>query len=218
MSTDLQGKVIVITGGSSGIGAAAARELRRRGATVAITGRSAETTRLAQEIGAEAFLVDFKKLNDVRRLAEELKARYPRIDVLVNNVGGIMGARHLTEDGHEATFQVNHLSGFLLTALLFWWALLRGRDRERAYGSAVFYLFLTAAHSGFLGVLIALARRSIYPLQSEAAMQWGLTPFEDQQLAGLIMWVPFGLVYAIAALSLAGIWIARGGMRHVPSA
>jgi cytochrome c oxidase assembly factor CtaG len=112
---------------------------------------------------------------------------------------------------------LQHLS-FLLSALLFWWALLRGRDRERAYGSAVFCLFLTAAHSGFLGVLIALARRSIYPLQSEAAVQWGLTPFEDQQLAGLIMWVPFGLIYAIAALWLAAIWIARGSMRHVPSA
>ena len=119
MATDLQGKVIVITGGSSGIGAAAARMFRARGATVAITGRSPETARLATEIGADHFLTDFADLDSVRALAEQLLAKYPRIDVLVNNVGGIMGdARKLTADGHEATFQVNHLGGFLLTALL----------------------------------------------------------------------------------------------------
>ena len=109
---------IVITGGSSGIGAAAARELRKRGATVAITGRSAETERLAREIGADAFLADFAKLSDVRALAAQLLARYPRIDVLANNVGGVIATRQLTEDGHEKTLQVNHLGGFLLTLLL----------------------------------------------------------------------------------------------------
>jgi putative membrane protein len=104
---------------------------------------------------------------------------------------------------------LQHVS-FLASALLFWWALLRGR--ERSYGTAVFYLVITAAQSGFLGVLIALARRPIYPLQSEVAIHWGLSALEDQQLAGLIMWVPFGLVYAGAALILAGVWIAGVGM------
>lgn len=118
MATDLTGKVIVITGGSSGIGAAAARKFRDLGATVAITGRSPETARLAGEIGADYYLTDFAKLADVRALAEQLLAKYPRIDVLVNNVGGIMGARKVTVDGHEATFQINHLAGFLLTSLL----------------------------------------------------------------------------------------------------
>ncbi|MNS41344.1 Cyclic-di-GMP-binding biofilm dispersal mediator protein [compost metagenome] len=118
MATDLTGKVIVITGGSSGIGAAAARKFRELGSTVAITGRSPETARLAGEIGADYFLTDFAKLADVRALAEQLLAKYPRIDVLANNVGGIMGARKLTADGHEATFQINHLAGFLLTSLL----------------------------------------------------------------------------------------------------
>lgn len=111
-------KTIIITGGSSGIGAAAARILREQGATVAITGRSAETTRLAREIGAEPFLVDFARLSEVRDLAERLLARYPRIDVLANNVGGIISTRQLTVDGHEKTLQVNHLGGFLLTSLL----------------------------------------------------------------------------------------------------
>ncbi len=56
-----------------------------------------------------------------------------------------------------------------------------------------------------------MARQPFYPLQTATAREWGLTPLEDQQLAGLIMWVPGGLVYALAALALAGIWIARSG-------
>jgi NAD(P)-dependent dehydrogenase (short-subunit alcohol dehydrogenase family) len=111
-------KTIVITGGSSGIGAAAARNLRKQGFTVAITGRSQETIRLANEIGADAFLADFAKFDDVRQLAAQLLAKYPRIDVLANNVGGVIATRQLTIDGHEKTLQVNHLSGFLLTQLL----------------------------------------------------------------------------------------------------
>ncbi len=122
-------RTIVITGGSSGIGAAAARALRAEGATVAITGRSDETLRLAKEVGAEAFLVDFAKLGEVRTLAAKLLARYPRIDVLANNVGGIVETRQLTEDGHEKTLQVNHLGGFLLTNLL--------RERLEASGATV---------------------------------------------------------------------------------
>lgn len=122
-------RTIVITGGSSGIGAAAARELRRQGATVAITGRSEETARLANEIGADHFIADFARFCDVQSLAEKLLAKYPRIDVLANNVGAIVSQRQVTEDGHEKTFQVNHLSGFLLTWLL--------RERLEASGAAV---------------------------------------------------------------------------------
>jgi NAD(P)-dependent dehydrogenase (short-subunit alcohol dehydrogenase family) len=116
--TDVSGKTIVITGGSSGIGAAAARALREQGATVAITGRSPETARIAQEIGCDHFLADFAKFSDVRALAAQLLGKYPRIDVLANNVGGIVAERQLTADGHEKTLQVNHLSPFLLTLLL----------------------------------------------------------------------------------------------------
>jgi NAD(P)-dependent dehydrogenase (short-subunit alcohol dehydrogenase family) len=122
-------KTIVITGGSSGIGAAAARALRQQGATVAITGRSPETSRLAREIGADPFLADFARFDDVRALAARLLARYPRIDILANNVGGVIATRQLTADGHEKTLQVNHLGGFLLTLLL--------RDRLEASGGTV---------------------------------------------------------------------------------
>jgi NAD(P)-dependent dehydrogenase (short-subunit alcohol dehydrogenase family) len=83
---------------------------------VVVVGRSAGKTRaVAQEIGADYFVSDFADLSQVRALAAQLREKYPRIDVLVNNAGGIMGKRELTVDGHEKTFQVNHLAPFLLT-------------------------------------------------------------------------------------------------------
>ncbi|GJE04401.1 cytochrome c oxidase assembly protein [Methylobacterium isbiliense] len=105
---------------------------------------------------------------------------------------------------------LQHLS-FLLSALLFWWALLHGPARSRAYGASFLYLFLTSLHTGLLGVLLTVSPRLWYPRQVAAAAEWGLTPLEDQQLAGLVMWVPAGLVYAAAALTLAGLWIRRSG-------
>jgi putative membrane protein len=100
---------------------------------------------------------------------------------------------------------------FLASALLFWWALLAGRGLRQGFGAAIFYLFVTASHTAFLGILVALAKVPVYPLQAEAAARWGLDPMADQQLAGLIMWVPGGTVYAVAALALAGLWIGRSG-------
>ncbi|KQN90710.1 SDR family NAD(P)-dependent oxidoreductase [Arthrobacter sp. Leaf69] len=112
-------RTIVITGASDGIGASAARTLSKRGEQVVVVGRSAEKTQLiAAEIGADHFIADFAELAQVRRLAAQLKEKYPRIDVLANNAGGIMGKRELTVDGHEKTFQVNHLAPFLLTTEL----------------------------------------------------------------------------------------------------
>lgn len=111
-------RTIVITGASDGIGAAAARHLKAGGHRVVLVGRSpAKTEALAREIGAPFHLADYARLSEVKRLAGELSA-YERIDVLANNAGGIMGARTVTEDGFEKTFQVNHLAGFLLTRLL----------------------------------------------------------------------------------------------------
>ncbi|BCW53734.1 MULTISPECIES: SDR family NAD(P)-dependent oxidoreductase [unclassified Arthrobacter] len=112
-------RTIVITGASDGIGAAAARTLAKAGEQVVVVGRSAEKTRaLAEEIGADFYLADFADLSQVRTLATELEEKYPRIDVLANNAGGMMGKRTLTVDGNELTFQVNHLAPFLLTTLL----------------------------------------------------------------------------------------------------
>ena len=139
---NMNGKVVVITGGSSGIGAAAARALREQGAVVAITGRSAQTETLAREIGADAFLADFAKFSEVRSLASRLLAKYPRIDVLANNAGGIMAERQVTEDGHEKTLQVNHLAPFLLTLLL--------RERLERSGATVINTSSAAHNMGRL--------------------------------------------------------------------
>lgn len=112
-------RTIVITGASDGIGAAAARMFAAHGEQVAVVGRSPKKTEaIAREIAADFFVADFAELSQVRDLAEALKEKYPRIDVLANNAGGIMGPRKLTVDGHEKTFQVNHLGPFLLTNLL----------------------------------------------------------------------------------------------------
>jgi len=112
-------RTIVITGASDGIGAAAARALSSAGDRVVIVGRSPQKTEaIAAELGVDHFIADFSRLDEVRTLAAELLKRYPRIDVLANNAGGIMGDRELTVDGHEMTMQVNHLAPFLLTTLL----------------------------------------------------------------------------------------------------
>ena len=112
-------ETIITTGASDGIGAAAARALSASGHNVVIVGRSPEkTAKVADALGADRFVADFARLSEVRRLAEQLLERYPRIDVLANNAGGIFGERTVTEDGHELTLQVNHLAPFLLTNLL----------------------------------------------------------------------------------------------------
>ena len=112
-------RTIIITGASDGIGAAAARKLKAHGENVVVVGRSEEKTKaVAAEIGADYFLADYTRFADVRKLASDLKAKYPHIDVLMNNAGGIFGDRNRTIDGFEKTLQVNHLSPFLLTNLL----------------------------------------------------------------------------------------------------
>ncbi len=112
-------RTIVITGASDGIGAAAARIQAGFGDQLVLVGRSPEKTKaIAAELGADYFLADFTDLSQVKTLAVALAQKYPRIDVLANNAGGVMGPRELTVDGHEKTFQVNHLAPFLLTTAL----------------------------------------------------------------------------------------------------
>lgn len=106
--------------------------------------------------------------------------------------------------------RLQHLS-FFVTALMFWWALVHPRMRQAGHGIAVVCLFFTVLHSGFLGILLTMSRHLWYARQTAQAEHWGLTPLEDQQLAGLLMWVPGGLIYTGAALVLAGLWIARAG-------
>jgi putative membrane protein len=107
---------------------------------------------------------------------------------------------------------LQHLS-FLGSALLFWWALIHGRRGLMGYGAAVLYMFTTSVHSGVLGALITFARSTWYPAYAGSTTSWGLTPLEDQQLGGLIMWVPAGLVYIIAGVALMVGWMRESERR-----
>jgi putative membrane protein len=106
----------------------------------------------------------------------------------------------------ETIHSFQHVS-FLGTALLFWWALLRGRERRLGRPAAVVYLFTTSVHTSLLGALLAFSSTLWYPLYGSSTASWGLTPLEDQQLAGLIMWVPAGLAYLIATLAIVASWL-----------
>lgn len=84
-----------------------------------VVGRTpAKVDKIADELGADRFVADFARLDDVVNLAAQLRERYERIDVLANNAGGLFAEREVTADGFEMTFQVNHLAPFLLTNLL----------------------------------------------------------------------------------------------------
>jgi cytochrome c oxidase assembly factor CtaG len=104
-------------------------------------------------------------------------------------------------------------ASFLGSALLFWWAIMHGRQRAVGFGIAVLYLFTTALHSGLLGALLTFARSVWYPAYTGTTDAWGLTPLEDQQLGGLIMWIPAGLVYIIAGLALFAGWLRESETR-----
>ena len=98
-------------------------------------------------------------------------------------------------------------TAFLGTALLFWWALLGTQASPSSYGAGILYLFMTALHSGLLGALLTFAATLWYPAYAGLTDVWGLTPLEDQQLGGLIMWVPAALVYVAAALAMLAGWL-----------
>lgn len=121
----LDGRRVVLTGATSGVGYQAARRLAQAGATLTLIVRNAEkAARVRQELcdafgtAADVILADFTDLDHVRAAAETLLDRHPRIDVLINNVGIHRTRRTLTAAGHETVFCVNHLAPFLLTRLL----------------------------------------------------------------------------------------------------
>jgi NAD(P)-dependent dehydrogenase (short-subunit alcohol dehydrogenase family) len=138
----------LITGGTSGLGAAAAQQIASLGGTVVIAGRNARRcARQVEKIKRNIpkarldFLVaDLSSQQQIRHLAGEFAARYPRLDVLVNNAGAYFGKREISVDGFEMTFALNHLSYFLLTNLLL--------DRLKASASGRIVVVSSDAHKG----------------------------------------------------------------------
>jgi NAD(P)-dependent dehydrogenase (short-subunit alcohol dehydrogenase family) len=135
MARDLEGKVLLVTGATEGIGKAACFEFARRGATLAIVGRTPEkTARVAGELEIERgrtagdvdaganevtpIVADLSKIADVRMAAETFRAKFDRLDVLVNNAGAVFLTNDKSADGLEMTFALNHLGYFLLTTLV----------------------------------------------------------------------------------------------------
>jgi putative membrane protein len=117
----------------------------------------------------------------------------------------------------DAVHALQHAS-FLGTALLFWWTIIHahsagGSARFGGFGTAVLLLFGTAMHSGALGALLTFTRTLWYPAYASGASAWGLSPMEDQQLAGLIMWIPASLAYLAAALLLFAGWLRASESR-----
>ncbi len=129
MGTDesaLDGKICMVTGATSGIGLVTARRLAEHGATLVLVGRDRErgdaavsaVRRCAPAAEVDILYADLSEQAQIRRLAETFETRYPRLDVLVNNAGGMFGGRQISADGIEMTLALNHLSYFLLTNLL----------------------------------------------------------------------------------------------------
>jgi putative membrane protein len=113
---------------------------------------------------------------------------------------------------HELVHAFQHLC-FFVTAALFWWTLTSGRYGRAGYGAAVLFVFLTALHSGALGALITLAGGLWYPIYQDRGRAAGVDPLADQQLAGLLMWIPAGLILMVLGLGLLAAWLGAAERR-----
>jgi NAD(P)-dependent dehydrogenase (short-subunit alcohol dehydrogenase family) len=173
------GKRVVLTGATNGIGLAAAIELARRNADLALVARNqARAAEAVRRISAgstgttpDVLLADLASQSSIRQLAGELLARYPRIQVLVNNAGAIYARREVTADGIERTWAVNHLAPFLLTTLLL--------DRLKASQPARIVTTSSGAHEG--------ARIPFDDLNAERSWRGaGFTRYGETKLANIL--------------------------------
>ena len=113
---------------------------------------------------------------------------------------------------NEGIHAVQHAS-FFLTALLFWWGIARGRYGRGGYGLASAFVFATAMHTSILGALLTVASRLWYPMYATRGQPWAVNVLEDQELAGLILWVPAGVLLGLLALALFAAWLGEAGRR-----
>jgi cytochrome c2 len=113
----------------------------------------------------------------------------------------------------DVAHAAEHLS-FVGTGCLLWWSILA----RRRYALGIILLFGTAVHSGALGALLAFSNHVLYPVQTAAAAHWGLTPLDDQRLAGLVMWVPGGVLYVVAMSVLFVAWLDPPARRRAKQA
>jgi retinol dehydrogenase 14 len=175
-SRPMAGRTVLVTGGSGGIGKATALGLATMGAHLAITGRdrgraegAAREIRSAGGGQVDVFVADLSSQSEVRRLADEILQTLPRIHVLVNNVGGFWNTRHVTADGLEHTFALNHLASFLLTNLLL----------DRLKQSAPSRVVTVASHAQAMG------RMDFDDLQSERSYS-GARAYNQSKLANVL--------------------------------
>lgn len=174
----MQGKTIVVTGATSGIGEVAALELAGMGAKIVLVARSrqrgeatlAKLNARAPGLGHKVYYGDLSQVAEMKRVAAEIAADEPRIDVLINNAGAMFAQRQLTSDGFELTFATNHLSYFVMTAGL--------RAPLLAAKSARIVNTSSDAHQG--------ARLDIDDLQSAKRKYNGLRTYGSSKLANLL--------------------------------
>ena len=114
--------------------------------------------------------------------------------------------------GNEAIHALQHAT-FVGTSVLFWWGMLYGRYGRAGYGAAVFYVFTTAVHTGALGAFLTFARAPMYPFYAGPAAARGVDQLADQQLAGLLMWIPAGFVLTMLGIALFAAWMGESERR-----
>jgi putative membrane protein len=107
---------------------------------------------------------------------------------------------------------LQHLS-FVVTAALFWWGMVHGRYGGAGYGVGVLYVFVTAVHTSVLGALLTIAPWLWYPSYATTAANWQVDPIADQQLAGLLMWVPSGAAFIVFGLGMMAAWLGESERR-----
>ncbi len=177
LNDTMNGKICLVTGATNGIGKATAQALAQMGATVVIVGRNlAKSAAVVSEIkyisgndAVEALIADLSIMAEVRHVADQFKAKYQKLHVLVNNAGGTFFKRQVTAEGFEKTFALNHLNSFLLTNLLL--------DTLKASAPARIVNVASDAHKG--------AQLDFDDLQSEKS-RFSLTAYGRSKLATVV--------------------------------